>query len=340
MKKMIGVLLAVVLSILTVAGCGSKQADVPGETTSVGETVEKTESTGGQTESAESFTIGFDMFTNQCAYCLKLAECIEQYAQEAGMTVIITQADGDVTKQISNMESMATQGASVISGIFGNAETGGPVIELCESKDITLVATLTGLSNEADGYANYIYLGSENFDGGYLQGKWLAEHLPEDGNIWYLDGVANDQQSIDRRAGLEQALKDAGHSAKIIASEYCESRMDLGLNTMETWLQAYPNIDCVVSMSDPSLIGAIEAAKNFDRMDNTLWVGFDGQDIALESIEAGEMDITIFQDADGQAREFIEICKKIRDGADPSAIDDVNVPFKVINAENVGGFSW
>lgn len=293
----------------------------------------------------EEFVIGFDMNSNACAYCLQFATYIEELAKAEGMTPIITQSDGDVATQITQVENMLTQGAKVVAGIWGDKDAALPVADLCKANDAVCVSTLTSLENEGNGYEKYIYLGSENFDGGYLQGQYLAEkaiaeEMPQPLQIWYLFGKAADQQAVDRKAGFEAALNDAGVTYEIVAQEDTDNYMDRGLAVMENWVQVYGDeISVVVGCADLSVLGAITAyeAAGYDPEPVT-WIGLDGQDVALESIVEGKMDMTVFQNAYAQAEAFIDLCKQVRDGADASTIEDINVPFEAITAENVADY--
>lgn len=301
----------------------------------------------GATAMAEEFIIGFDMNSNACAYCLKFATYIEEMAKAEGMTPIITQSDGNVATQINQAENMLIQGAKVVAGIWGDKDAALPVADLCKASDAVCVSTLTSLANEGNGYEKYIYLGSENFDGGYLQGQYLAEkaiaeEIPQPLQIWYLYSLPGDQQGFDRKAGFEAALNDAGVTYEIVAQEDTDNYMDRGLTVMENWVQVYGDeISIVVGCADLSVLGAITAfeAAGYDP-EPVIWIGLDGQDVALESIKEGKMDMTVFQNAKGQAEAFIELCKQIRDGADAATIEDINVPFESITIENVDNYSW
>lgn len=285
----------------------------------------------------DEFVIGFDMNSNACAYCLQFSKYIEEFANEAGMKAIITQADGSVATQISNVENMLTQGAKVVAGIWGDKDAALPVADLCAANDAVCVSTLTSLANEGNGYAKYIYLGSENYDGGYLQGEFLASVADKENTnkIWFMSSTAGDQQGIDRQAGFEAALKDNNIPYEIAAFEYTDNYMDRGLIVMENWVQAYEDIGIVVGTADLSVLGAITAYEAAGRdVSKVTWIGLDGQDAALESISEGKMTMTVFQNAKAQAKAFVDLCVQIRDGADASQIEDLNIPFESITKDN------
>lgn len=342
MKKKRGLivvlLVTLLIGILSACGNDAEAPETPPADATEVET-EEAEVLEPEPEEVEEFIIGFDMWSNQCPYCLMFANYIEQFSAEAGITAIITQSDGDALQQMANFESKLIQGAQVISGIFGDMYAALTIVDAAREHDATVIATLTSIADRGGGYEKYIYLGSENYDGGYLQGLWLADNLPEGAGIWYLGMSPTDQQGIDRLRGMEDALYNAGrHDVEIVAMEDTDNMMDRGVEVMENWLQAFPVIDAVVGSADVQIVGAIEVAKAANRMDDTIWVGFDGQDIALESIVAGDMSMTILQDARSQAQALVELFVRIRDGEDPTQIEDVFIPFQTITADNVHEF--
>ncbi|MCL2221126.1 MAG: sugar ABC transporter substrate-binding protein [Oscillospiraceae bacterium] len=339
-KKMLLIFVAILL-IIPLVGCAAEDTAAPPAAPPDAATPDTDPQPAPEPapEPGEDFIIAFDMWTNQCPYCLMFANYIEYFAVQEGITAIITQADGDQMRQIANFESVLVQGAQVISGIFGDMYASLPIVDLARQHDATIVATLTSIADRGDGYEKYIYLGSENYDGGFLQGQWLAENLPQNAGIWYLGMSPTDQQGIDRLNGMLDALAAAGRDdVQIVASENTDNMMDRGVEVMETWLQAFPTIDAVVGSADVQIIGAIEVAKAAGRMDDIIWVGFDGQDMALESILAGEMSMTIFQDAQTQARALVDLFVRIRAGSDPTQEADILIPFRVITYDNVRDF--
>lgn len=294
------------------------------------------------TAESEEFIIGFDMNSNGYEYCQLLASYVEEFARAAGFTPIITQSNADPATQISNVENMLIQGAKVVSLVTANQFSCVPIAEICAEAGVPCISVLTTIENEGNGYPGYIFLGSENFDGGYMQGEFLASKLTDKSTlnkVYFLGSLAADQQGIDRQAGFEAALKDLGVNYEIAAFEYTDSLMDKGLSVMENWLQVYDDIGIVVSTADMPILGAITAYEaNGGNLDDVIWIGLDGTDEGIKSISEGRLDMTVLQDAKGQAEGLVETYKQIRDGVDPATIEDVKIPFVAITAENCADF--
>ncbi len=92
-------------------------------------------------------------------------------------------------------------------------------------------------------YDAYIYVGSENYDAGYLQGEYLCKVLPENAQILYLTDRPSDQQYVDRKEGLLAALADR-EDIEIVSEMNSQNKKDLGMSITEDWLQVYDEIHC------------------------------------------------------------------------------------------------
>ena len=322
MKRTVSMLLVTAMLMMGLTAC-SGQTDNAAENTAAGD--------------AEEFIIGCEYSTSSCVYCMNLANAIKEYGEAEGMTVLLTQANRDVYTEISNAESMLAQGAQVVGGIWDDSDACMPVATACAESDAWCVGLLNGLTDRADGYEKYAYVGSENYDGGYLQGEWLAENLPENAEIFYMACHDGDAQSLAREEGMLDALKDAGRDdVTVKARENTHNNRDEGLKVMENWLQAYDDIKCVVSCSDETALPAIEAMKAAGRFsDDVIVVGFDGSAEACESIAAGEMSMSVLQDYKAQAKAYIELCAEIRDGKEGG---DKMVPFATVDESNVAEY--
>lgn len=343
-KRVLSLIMA--MGLILLAGCAKNGAEDAGGKSEAGAQEETQDASSEQAseekipEEQGEFVIGFDMSTDKSEYCLKFGNYVKELAEEAGMRPLVTQSDVDPMTQIQNAENWLTQDAKVVAGIWCDRDATVPVLDMCKDKNIPLVSTLTSIAGGED-YPGYIYIGSENYEGGYLQGEYLSSILDKeaDNQIWYIAGPSGDQQSADRKKGFEDALEANGVSYTIAASLNVDGNIDDGVLALEDWVQAYGELQVVAGFNDSVILGGITAYESAGLdAGKTIWLGFDGSDGALESISQGKMTMTVFQDAHGQAEAFINVCGQIRDGADASEIEDINVPFKTVTKDNVSEF--
>lgn len=291
---------------------------------------------GKKKESEAEFIVGFSNNNDLYDYCVKFRSLLVKYAEAEGIKMLVTNADGDTNKQNEQIETFILQGAKIVSAISNDLDGSVPALEAAKGADIPYITFLTSVRNGND-YSKYIYIGSENYDAGYLQGEYLCEVLPENAKILYMIGNPNDQQCIDRKQGFMDALSKRS-DITILSELSSENTKDLGMSITEDWMQVYDSFDAIVAQNDDSILGAIEALKSENRLKGVITIGLDGSDAALESIAAGELTMSVLQDADAQAKAGVEVFKKIRDGVDPATIEDVKVPFKAIDSKNVNDY--
>lgn len=345
-KKALSLVLSLALGITLLAGCSSgTDSDKATGNTSEQEAEIVPEQTADDTseevsKEQEEFVIGFDMSTDKSEYCLKFGNYVKELAENAGMRPLVTQSDVDPMTQIQNAENWITQDAQVVAGIWCDRDATVPVLDMCKENNLPLVSTLTSIAGGED-YPGYIYIGSENYEGGYLQGEYLSSILDKeaDNRIWYIAGPSGDQQSADRKKGFEDALNANSVQYTIVASLNVDGNIDDGVLALEDWVQAYGEMQVVAGFNDSVILGGITAYESAGLdASKAIWLGFDGSDGALESISQGKMTMTVFQDAYGQAEAFIDVCSQIREGVDASEISDINVPFKTVTIDNVDEF--
>jgi inositol transport system substrate-binding protein len=279
---------------------------------------------------AQKFTIAFANVNDVYPYCVKLRNHLVTFAKAEGMSVLVTDAKGDVNQQNSQVETFIVQGANLVSAISGDLDGSVPAVEACKKAGIPYVSVCTSVNTKG-----YIYVGSLNKQAGEVQGVYLAKVLPKNAKVLYLTGQTNDQQYIDRKAGLMEKLFDVRKDVKLLSEQSSNNRADKAMAITEDWLQAYPAFDCIVAQNDDSALGAIEALKTAKHLNGVVVVGIDGSDNAVASIKAGELSMTVFQDAKGQAKAVVDIAKKIRDGAKPETIQSIFIPFRAITKANL-----
>lgn len=290
----------------------------------------------GSAFAEDKFVVGFANNNDVYDYCAKFRDYLKAECEALGMEVIVTDAGGDTNVQNGQIDDMIVQDCKVISAISNDLDGSVPALEAARSAGLPFISFLTTIRN-ADDYDKFIYIGSKNYDAGAMQGDFLVTALPKDAKIIYFTGAPNDQQYIDRKAGLMDKL--ASRTDVTILAEYnVDNKKDLGMSTAEDCLQAFDHFDAIVCQNDDSALGVVEALKSAGKLEGVITVGLDGSAAALESIAAGELTMSVLQDAKAQAKAGAQVFAQIRDGVDPATIADVYVPFAVITKDNVADY--
>ena len=269
-------------------------------------------------------------------YCAKFRSYLKDATEAKGISITVTDAGGDTNVQNGQIDDFIVQNANVVSAISNDLDGSIPALEAAKDAGLPYVSFLTSVSG-GDDYDGYIYVGSPNEDAGKAQGEYLCDAFPDGASILYFTGAPNDQQYVDRKKGLEEALKK-NPNIKILDEYNVENSKDLGMSTAEDSLLSYDKIDAIVCQNDDGALGVVEALKSAGKLDSIQVLGIDGSDDALQSIQDGEMTMTALQDAKAQAEAGADIFEKLKKGTDPADIEDVNIPFKIVTKDNVADY--
>ena len=107
---------------------------------------------------------------------------------------------------------------------------------------------------------------------------------------------------------------------------------------MTNWLSTGEPFDALISNNDEMAIGAIQAMKASGiSMDDVVVGGIDATQDALLAMAAGELDVTVFQDAAGQGAGALDAALKLARGE--SVEQKVYVPFQLVTPENMSEFT-
>ena len=282
---------------------------------------------------ADSYLVGFANNSDTYDYCAKFRTYLKDATEAEGIDIMVTDAGGDTNVQNGQIDDFIVQNANVVSAISNDLDGSVPALKAAEDAGIPYISFLTSV-NGGDDYPGYIYIGSQNVDAGEAQGEYLVKALPENAKILYFTGEPNDQQYIDRKQGLEDALT-ARDDIEILDEYNVKNSKDLGMSTAEDCIMSYDHFDAIVCQNDDAALGVVQALKTNDLLGDVLVLGVDGSAPALESIKNGEMAMTAFQDAQAQAEAGAKTFAQLRDGTDPKDIDDIYIPFKIVTADNV-----
>ena len=282
---------------------------------------------------AADFLVGFANNSDTYNYCAKFRTYLKEATEAKGIEIMVTDAGGDTNVQNGQIDDFIVQEANVVSAISNDLDGSVPALKAAIDAGIPYISFLTSVSG-GDDYEGYIYVGSPNVEAGKAQGEYLVDALSEGAKILYFTGEPNDQQYIDRKQGLMDALA-AREDVEILDEYNVKNGKDLGMSTTEDCLMSYDHIDAIVCQNDDAALGVVQALKTNDALEGILVLGIDGSDDALASIKAGEMAMTALQDAKAQAQAGADIFESLMNGTDPAEIEDVFIPFKIVTAENV-----
>lgn len=288
MKKLLCIVLCLILSLSLLGGCkktdSTQEAAKTDETTKTEEAaqtageqaVDKAEEAASNKEEKEHYTFGYTCMDGTNPFFVILEKTIREEVEKRGDKLISTDPANDVTLQITQIEDMITQG---IDAIFLNpAEAEGilPALDMLKEAGIPIINFDTEVAD-----LSYVesYVGSDNYNAGYVCGEDLVKKRPEGGPIIVLDSPTMNSVT-DRVKGFLDAIEGKGFT--IVAQQDAKGNLEVSMGITEDLLQAHSDVVAIFGGNDPTALGALAAA-NAAGLTDCLIYGVDGSpDIKAE----------------------------------------------------------
>ena len=301
----------------------------------------------GGTDSAEGgstdgkFEVGYVNLANTDVFCMSRIDALNAAVEGTDFNVSVSDGNNDPQKQVDFANSFLAKGVDALILVPSDSEAIVPAVTAANSANVPVIC-LGIKSNSGD----FIYVGSENYEAGYMQGEYMAETLPENANVLYCAGTAGLQHSADRRQGFQDALKEAGRDdVTILADQDGDYVKDEAMRIYDAWIQTYSDgaggvtFDAIVCANDQMALGCMESLRGagvLTEAGEILISGVDGTDEAVQAVADGYMAQTVLQDAPGQAEAWLGVLEQLKAGETPES--EVIVPFQSITKDNVADY--
>ena len=240
---------------------------------------------------AEGYVLGLSLSTLNNPFFVTLRDGAQAAADEAGVTLIVVDAQDDPAREATNIEDLIEQGVDALLINPTDADAIVPSIEKANDAGIPVFT----IDRAASGGEIVSHIASDNVAGGRMAAEFLCEALGGEGKVVELEGIAGTSAARDRGQGFNEYMRSECPGVEIVARQTANFNRAEGLTVFENILQAEPEIDGVFAHNDEMILGAIEAAQAAGRAEDIIFVGFDAIDDAVAAVEAGDLAATVAQ---------------------------------------------
>ncbi|MCB0911414.1 MAG: sugar ABC transporter substrate-binding protein [Propionibacteriaceae bacterium] len=263
----------------------------------------------------------------------KVADAITEEAKAKGVEVNIQAADEKTDVQLSQVETFVSQGVDGIIVIPVDTDAAGPITAAAQGAGIPLVYVNRKPSDLPSGVP---YVGSDSLYAGTVEMEQLAKLAGGKGNVAILQGDPANEAAILRTKGCEDVVaKNPG--MKIVKTQAGNWYRDKGLSITEDWLQSGTEINMICANNDEMALGAIQALKAKNMAGGKVLVGgVDATADALAAMKAGDLQVTVFQDAAGQGKGGVDAVVDLANGQ--TVEDYVDIPYQLVTPDNMADF--
>jgi galactofuranose transport system substrate-binding protein len=241
----------------------------------------------------ESATFGFAQTENNNPWRIAQTESMRNAAEENGVELLITDAQSNTPKQVSDIEDMIAQGVDLL--FIPPREEEGLEPALKSAREAGVPVFLVDREATARICEDYVsFMGSNFIQQGERAAEWLAEGSGGEAKIAELQGTVGASVTVDRGEGFK-AVIDENPGMEMVASQSGNFNRAEGQNVMEQILGGNPDLNAVYAHNDEMAIGAIQALKDAGRKpgEDVTVVSVDGTRDALQAIIDGDLGATV-----------------------------------------------
>ncbi|WP_375263693.1 D-xylose ABC transporter substrate-binding protein [Palleronia sp.] len=243
---------------------------------------------------------------------------IQSALEEAGAEYVSADAQSSSSKQLSDIESLISQGAEVLIILAQDTQAIIPAVQRAADNGIPVIAYDRLIEDE-----RAFYLTFDNIEVGRMQARAVLEEQPE-GNYVMIKGSPTDPNADFLRQGQQEVLQDAIDSGDItiVGEAYTDQWLPANAQrNMEQILTANDNnVDAVVASNDGTAGGAV-AALSAQGLDGIPVSGQDADFAALNRIAQGTQTVSVWKDSRDLGKRAGEIAVELASGTELSEIE-------------------
>jgi D-xylose transport system substrate-binding protein len=237
-------------------------------------------------------------------------------AKALGVDVLVQSANSDDSVQLTQVQSLITQGVDALVIIPHNGEAMAKAVALAHAAGVPVLSydrLITGCDLD-------LYITFDNVKVGELQARFLAERIPEGGKLRVVRiyGSKTDNNAVLFKQGQDNVLKPLIEAGKVEvvfedwAADWKPENAKKIMNAAIT--KSGPGIDAVLASNDGTAGGAVQALTEEGLAGKVLVTGQDGDLAACQRIVQGTQTMTVYKPIKVLASRAAEAAVKLAKG--------------------------
>ena len=293
--------------------------------------------------SAMAETIGASIARFDDNFLTVMRNGMVEHAGNIGVDLQVEDATDDVAKQLDQINNFIASGVDAIIVNAVDTSATEAMTAAAEAAGVPLVYVNREPINVDVLPDNQAFVASNEIESGTLESFQVCRNLRAAGKAggakgFVLMGQLSNQAAVQRTKDVHDVIgMDMCNFMTIIDEQTAEWSRDKAQDLMTNWLSSGEDFDFVIANNDEMAIGAIQAMKAAGIDMAAVQVGgVDATQDALVAMQAGDLDVTVFQDAFGQGSGSVNAALALARGE--SVDQKVYIPFKLVTPENVADF--
>ena len=287
--------------------------------------------------------IGFSVYDMQYGFFQDMEKGTKEASEAAGYDYVLVDQKSSESTMVSATQDLIDQGINALIISPFKPDALGPIVDAAKAKKIPVVVDDIG-----GGGTDYdVIVISDNDKGGVIAADQIAAVLKERPSaakkVASISCEPSAVYAARRNAGFEKRIKELGYT--VVASLSANSKQEEGYKVAKDILSAHPDVAAIFCGNDPMAVGAAQAVADSGKsgVKDVYVVGFNGDEIALQAIKAGQMGATIQQVPEEMGKMTVQLATELMNGEklqyNNAEKREIYVPVKLITAAGLGASS-
>ncbi|QCJ00654.1 substrate-binding domain-containing protein [Agrobacterium larrymoorei] len=289
--------------------------------------------------SVEAKTLGVSIANANDAFLHSLLGGIKTAADKTpDVKLRVEDAGGDPSRQMEQIGKLASDRVDAMIVILSDGDLGAKISQIGTTANIPVVYVNNVPVNFAELPAHQTVVASDEVESGTMETQEVCRLLGGKGRAVVLIGEYFHPAARTRTMDIDSVLStDACKGIAILERQSANWSRDQADDLMQEWLTAGVKFDAVIANNDEMALGAIRAMKrNNMQMDKVVVSGIDATSDALDAMAAGDLDVSVLQNAPQQGSKGVEAAIKLMNGDTVPTF--IKVPFELVTPVNLKSY--
>ncbi|MDE3820865.1 substrate-binding domain-containing protein [Sinorhizobium meliloti] len=292
------------------------------------------------TGSAHAENVGITIARSDSAFLTILRNGMQdQAAKLDGVTVQVEDAQNDASRQLDQVQNFVSSGVDAIIVVAVDGDSTPALTKMATDAGIPIVYANHPPADVDELPETAAFVGSNEIDSGTLETKEVCRLLGGKGAAYVLMGPLNNHSSLTRTKDIHDVIAtDECKGMSVIEEQSANWDRLEAANIMTNWLSTGREFDAIIANNDEMAIGAIQAMKAAGvDMSKVVVGGIDATPDGLAAMAAGDLDVTVFQNAIAQGAAAMDAAVAL--SRDQKTERQIWVPFELVTPENMKDYA-
>ncbi len=289
---------------------------------------------------ASAENIGITIARSDSAFLTILRDGMQdQAAKLDGITVQVEDAQNDPSRQLDQVQNFVSSGVDAIIVIAVDGDSTPALTKMASDAGIPIVYANHPPADVDKLPETAAFVGSNEVDSGTLETKEVCRLLGGKGAAYVLMGPLNNHSSLVRTKDIHDVIAtDECQGMSVIEEQSANWDRLEAANIMTNWLSTGREFDAVIANNDEMAIGAIQAMKAAGvDMSKVVVGGIDATPDGLAAMAAGDLDVTVFQNAIAQGAAAMDAAVALSRAQKTER--QIWVPFELVTPQNMQDYA-